>query len=100
MMSEALDPRRMSRQASGPCPAGEQLVYALNAGGCEAKQLASLMEVLTGHLDQARETVDPVRVSELAADVTRISQGLAARLSSQMFEAEERCCAVRLPSAA
>lgn len=74
------------------CPASGQLVAALSAGGCDAKQIASLMEVLTGHLEQAGEVVDPVRVSELAADVTRIAQQLTSRLSGRMFEAEERCC--------
>lgn len=95
MMSEAMDPRRIPQQASGPCPAGGLLIEALNAGGCEAKQLASLMEVLTGHLGQAGECYDPVRISELAADVTRIAQDLTSRLSGKMFEAEARCCAVR-----
>lgn len=86
--------------AVGPCPAGGLLIDALNSGGCEAKQIASLMEVLTGHLDQAREVIDPVRISELAADVTRIARDLNLRLSGRMFEAEERCCAVRLRPAA
>lgn len=85
---------------AGPCPSGGLLIDALNAGGCEAKQISSLMEVLSGHLDQAREVYDPVRVSELAADVTRIARDLTSRLSGRMFEAEERCCAVRLPPAA
>lgn len=100
MISDASEGVSGLPPSRGACPAGGMLIDALNAGGCEAKRLASLMEVLSGHLDQAGEVVDPVRISELAADVTRISQGLAARLSIQMFAAEERCCSVRLPPAA
>ena len=94
MASSALENR------PGGCPAGAMLVEALNAGGCEAKQLSSLMEVLTGHLDQAGERIDPIRISELAADVTRIATDLTSRLSGKMFEAEHRCCATRSPPAA
>lgn len=94
MMSEAMDPRRTRQQASGPCPAGSLLIEALNSGGCEAKQISSLMEVLTGHLDQAGEMVDPVRISSLAADVARIARDLTSRLSVQMFAAEQHCSAV------
>ena len=97
MLSEAMDPRRVPQQASGPCPAGGILIEALNTGGCEAKQISSLMEVLTSHLDQAGEMVDPVKVSSLAADVTRIARDLTSRLSVDMFAAEQRCCAARLP---
>lgn len=74
------------------CGAGVAMLSALNEAGCEAKQLASLLEVLGDHLDQAPCKIDPLRTAELAADGLRIAQQFTIGLSGRAFDAEGGCC--------
>lgn len=100
MASAAFDREGDDPDGHRLCPMGNMIMAALNDGGSQAKQLASLLEVLTDHLDGAPERIDPIRTAQLAADVSRIAQDWSFRMSGRMFTAEGQCCMSRLhPSA-
>lgn len=92
MSSEAYQNEEVGPPPIALCGAGVAMLSALNDAGCEAKRLASLMEVLGDHLDQAPHRIDPLRTAELAADVAALARQFSLSISGRAFEAEEGCC--------